>query len=99
MAKLQRETGLLNFLAIAWLAAAVLFSGIFIIEKHVHDCTGENCRICFEVQIAKYLVEAFGRLGLCLAAIGFFAVLSFIKKQLFFPSIKRLVELKVRFNC
>lgn len=83
----------------AWLALAVVFAGIFVIEEHHHDHTGENCQICLEIQIALRIIEAFGRLGVCLLLAGFIKyAASFVKPQPFYFA-KRPIELKVRFNC
>ncbi|MDR0636837.1 MAG: hypothetical protein LBF87_07140 [Treponema sp.] len=99
---------ILTALTTAWLALAVIFAGVFIIEKHDHehiDVSGhnlpssENCHICLEIQIAQRLIEAFGRLGVSLALIGFISrVEPLIKPQLLFYS-KKPIELKVRLNC
>jgi hypothetical protein len=54
------------FTATAWLALAVVFAGIFVIEEDDHehiDVAGqrlpssENCHICLEIQIAQRLIE------------------------------------------
>ncbi|MDR0645348.1 MAG: hypothetical protein LBG05_10685 [Treponema sp.] len=94
--------------ATAWMAVAIIFAGIFVIEEHDHehiDASGhslpssEGCRICLEIQIAQRLIEAFGRLGVSLALIGFILCATpLIKPQLFFY-LKNLIESKVRLNC
>jgi predicted transporter len=106
MAKLLWKT--LPLLTFAWLALAVVFAGVFVIEEYDHehiDAAGhpvsshENCHICLEIQIALRLIEAFGRLALSAALIGFaIYTLSFIKPQRAFRPLKP-VDLKVRFNC
>jgi hypothetical protein len=99
MTNIPRKTALITALAAAWLALAVVFAGIFIIEEHIHDCTGAGCRICFKLQIAQRLIESLGRPGVHIAVIGFIAcACSLIKTQLLFYS-KKPIELKVRFNC
>jgi hypothetical protein len=92
----------------AWLALAVIFSGVFVIAEYNHEHidiegrhvpAGENCRICLEIQIALRIIEAFGRLGLCLLLAGFIKyAASFVKPHTFF-FVKKPIELKVRFNC
>jgi hypothetical protein len=83
----------------AWLALAVIFAGIFVIEEHIHDHTGENCQICLEIQIAQRIIEAFGCLGVCLFLVGFIKyAVSVVKPQPFYFA-KKPIELKVRFNC
>ncbi|MDR0400997.1 MAG: hypothetical protein LBH51_08650 [Treponema sp.] len=99
MVNLSRRTILAAALAAAWLALAVVFAGIFIIEEHDHDCSGEDCHICLELQIARWMVEAFGRLGAAMAAGAFISRAgSWVKPQSFFYG-RNPVELKIRFNC
>jgi predicted transporter len=102
------KTAFFTVLIAAWLALTVIFAGVFVIVEHDHEHidvsgrkvpSGEDCHICFEIQIALRLIEAFGRLGLILAIIGFTpCAVSFIKPQMLFCS-KGPIELKVRFNC
>ena len=99
MVHFPRKTALFTTLTTTWLVLAVIFSRVFIIEEREHDCSGEGCHICLEIQIAQRLIEAFGRLGLSIAVIGFISCFrSFIKQVLLFL-IKNPIELKVRFNC
>jgi predicted transporter len=90
------KTVIFTALTTAWLALAVIFAGVFVIEKHDHehvDVSGhrlpssENCHICLELEIAQRLIEAFGRLGVSLAVIGFISrVEPLIKPQQLFCS-------------
>jgi predicted transporter len=108
MTNLQRKLAFFNILATAWLALAVIFAGVFVIAEHDHvhvDVkghrvpTGENCHICFEIQIALRLIEAFGRLGISIALIGFMVYgLSFVKLQTVFNPFNS-IPVKVKFNC
>ncbi|MDR0785246.1 MAG: hypothetical protein LBE74_05105 [Treponema sp.] len=99
MANVPGKTDFFTALTTAWLALAVIFAGLFIIEEHDHDCVGENCHICLEIQIAQRLIEAFGRLGVSIAVTGFFLRSgSWIKpRMLFYP--RTPIELRVRLNC
>jgi hypothetical protein len=45
------------------------------------------------------LIEAFGRLGVSIAAIGFILGCRFHIKQTLLFGIKNPISLKVRFNC
>ena len=106
MTPLQRKTAFI-LLATAWLALSVIFAGVFVIAQHDHvhvDIKGhrvptsENCHICYEIQIAIRLIEAFGRLGVFMAVIGAVVfALSFDKPQIVFNSYS--FPLKVKFNC
>ena len=104
----QRKQTFFYLLAIAWLALAVIFAGVFVIVEHNHvhiDVKGqrvpgsENCHICYEIQIALRLIEAFGRLGIEIALIGFILYgLSFLKLQTVFNPFNP-IPVKVKFNC
>jgi hypothetical protein len=108
MTNLPRKTAFFIILASAWLALAVIFAGAFVIVEHNHEHidvkghrlpTSENCHICIKIQIALRLIEAFGRLGISLALIGFMIyVLPFVKPQLIAIPFN-LAALKVKFNC
>jgi hypothetical protein len=98
MANVHGKTVLFTALTTAWLALAVIFAGIFVIEEHDHDCIGEDCHICLEIQIAQRLIEAFGRLGITIAVISFISRTGcLVKPQIFFS--KNPIALKARFNC
>jgi hypothetical protein len=99
MIKLPRRTVFFAALAMAWLGLAVIFAGIFIIEEHNHDCIGEKCLICLEIQIAQRLIESFGRLCAGVVLISFVVyTASSIRLRAFLYS-KKPIELKVRLNC
>jgi predicted transporter len=108
MTNVPRKTALFTALTTAWLALAVVFAGVFVIEEHDHEHidvegrrlpTSEDCHICLEIQIAQRLIEAFGRLGVSMAIIGFvLCVGSLVKPHIIFCA-RKPIELKVRFNC
>jgi hypothetical protein len=91
MANFLRKAIVIAVLAVARLAFAVIFAGVFVIAEHDHVHvdnavhrvpSGENCRICFEIQIALRLMEAFGRLGVIIAVTGFVFFISTDGQQL-----------------
>ena len=108
MANFPGKTALFTALMTAWLVLAVIFAGVFVIAEYDHEHidaegrhvpAGENCHICLEIQIALRIIEACGRLGVCLLLAGFIMyAASFVKPQAFFFT-RKPVELKVRFNC
>jgi hypothetical protein len=71
MVNIQGKPVFLTALTFAWLALAVIFAGIFVLKEYDRGCIDEDCPICLEIQIIRRLIEAFGRLGLCIAGIGF----------------------------
>jgi hypothetical protein len=108
MAEKPQKTIFFIILATAWLAAAVIWAGVFVIVEQEHEHinlagrhvqNSEDCHICYEIQIALMLLEAFARLGVCMAVTGFIIyALSLVKPQRnFFPLDP--IELKVKFNC
>jgi len=99
MANSPRKTYLFTALTIVWLALAVVFTGIFVIEKYNHDCAGEGCHICLEIQTAQRLIEAFVRLGASMAVTVFILCVGPIINTALLFRIKIPIELKVRFNC
>jgi hypothetical protein len=100
--------GLFTLFAAAWLALAVLWAGVFIIAEHGHEHVdyaghrvpdGRDCRICLQIQIALRLIEAFGRLFICITVAGFTAyAFSFIKQFKVFCPLNP-IRLKVKINC
>jgi hypothetical protein len=109
MVNVPRKTALFTALMTAWLVLSVVFAGVFVIVEHDHehiDAAGhsvpssENCQICLEIQIAQRLIEAFGRLGVSMAVIGFivYGLSSIIKPQRAVCSFNP-IALKVKFSC
>jgi hypothetical protein len=108
MKRLPRKTAFFTILATAWLALAVMCAGVFVIAQHDHvhvDVKGhrvpnsEDCHICYEIQIALRLIEAFERLVMGLTLIGFLVyVLFLVKSPLIFNPFYP-IALKVKFNC
>jgi hypothetical protein len=95
MVNIQGKTVFFTAVTAAWLAAAVIFAGIFVPGGHDRGCTGGECPVCLEMR----LIEAFGRLGLCIAGIGFISCTGYLAKPRLFIFRKRPLELKVRCNC
>jgi hypothetical protein len=85
-----------------WLALAVVFAGIFVFEELDHDCPGEHCGICLQIEIAIRVIEAFGRIGVTALLAGFASELggASVKLPAFFFFIPATpVSLKIKFNC
>jgi hypothetical protein len=85
-----------------WLVLSVVFAGVFVIETLDHDCTGEHCSVCLQVEIAHRLIEAFGRMGVIVLVAGF--AVACAKPLIKFPAFSRLfwetpVSLKIKFSC
>jgi hypothetical protein len=85
-----------------WLALAVVSAGVFAVEKLDHECTGDHCRVCLQIEIALMLIEAFGRIGVIALAAGFAAEFAGLPAKI--PAFSRLapatpVSLKIKFSC
>jgi hypothetical protein len=103
-----RKTVLFTALMTAWLALSVIFAGVFVITEYGHEHinaaghsvpSGEDCRICLEIQIALRIIEAFGRLSVSLFLAGLItSIIQITKPQTFVFAIK-LIALKVKLNC
>jgi hypothetical protein len=101
MKKFLRDIPVLAVLT-GWLALAVAFAGVFVVEELDHECTGEHCCICLQMEIAIRLIEAFGRIGIGAFAAGFAAGLAGLSNKV--PACFRFVpatpvSLRIKFNC
>ncbi|AUS97040.1 hypothetical protein CDQ84_12650 [Clostridium thermosuccinogenes] len=47
-------------------AAALFFSTWFILSHADHDCTGDQCPVCAEIQTAENLLKQVGLVGFCI---------------------------------
>jgi len=100
MAKKLQKKAVFTLLAAGWLALAVIWAGVFVIEQHDHQhIDSENCQICLVMQIALRIIEAFGQLAVCLAVMGFIIyTFSLVKPQRAYCPINP-ISLKVKFIC
>ncbi|GHT58015.1 hypothetical protein FACS1894109_11410 [Spirochaetia bacterium] len=83
-----------------FLALSAVFAEGFVFTHLDHDCTGNYCSVCLQIETARNLLEGLGRIGLfALAACLIPQILVIIKRRLsfsFFP--QTLVGLKVQYN-
>ena len=64
---------------------ALIFSVLFVAVEANHDCSGEHCTICHQVQICQTLLEQLSTVRATLAgttALCFFAVLLVLRTQM-----------------
>jgi hypothetical protein len=81
------------------IVSSVVFAENTIAAEHGHDCTGEGCLVCIQVEAAKCFLKTL-RLsitGLFLSFCLAFSVRNHKKNACFIPFLS-LVALKVRFN-
>ncbi|GHV92543.1 hypothetical protein AGMMS50268_30460 [Spirochaetia bacterium] len=83
-----------------FLALSAVFAEGFVFTHLDHDCIGDHCSVCLQIEIAQNVLEGLGRIGLCALAAGLITqILVIIKNRLrfsFFP--QTLVGLKVQYN-
>jgi hypothetical protein len=83
----------------ACLALAAVSADVFVFTHLDHDCTGEDCAVCLQIEIAQNLIELMGRIGLFILVAGIFAsALRLIRKsQVFSTVFASPILLKVKF--
>lgn len=65
-------------LAAALLSFALIFSLFFVVSESDHDCSGEHCAICHQLQICQTLLEQLSTAHAVFVRVGglcFFALL------------------------
>jgi len=94
---LNRKTMLL--VPAACIAFSVVFTETLTAAEHDHDCTGEGCPVCLQIEAAKCFLK-----NLRQAVLGLFFSLCLVfsaqihKKYAYFIPLLSPVALKVRFN-
>jgi hypothetical protein len=83
----------------ACIAFSVVFTETLIAAEHDHDCTGEGCSVCLQIETAKCFLK---NLKLTVISLFFSICLLFSVqiriKYVFFIPLLSPVALKVRFN-
>ncbi|GHV43092.1 hypothetical protein AGMMS49546_23710 [Spirochaetia bacterium] len=84
----------------ACLALAAVSAGVFVFTNLDHDCIGEHCSVCLQIEIAQNLLEGLGCIGLfTFAACLISQILVILKSRLCFSFVPQtLVGLKVQYN-
>jgi hypothetical protein len=84
----------------ALLLPAAVFAEGFVFTHLDHDCIGEHCSVCLQIEISQSLLEGLGRIGiLALAARLILQILIIIKNRLCFSILPQtLVGLKIKYN-
>lgn len=82
-----------------FLLTGLLFSCCFLIENMNHDCMGENCPICLQMEEAVHFIQSMK----CISVLSFFMVVLFLFTKWAAHEIKQicvshtLISLKVEF--
>jgi ABC-type spermidine/putrescine transport system permease subunit I len=97
--KLRSKSKILLFLLAVCFVFSVFFAETMIAAEYNHDCTGEGCRVCLQIEVAQYFLKTlkFAGIGLFLAVCLAFSV-QIPKKPAHFTPFLSPVTLKVRFN-
>ncbi|MDR0878819.1 MAG: hypothetical protein LBN21_12265 [Treponema sp.] len=99
MVRFPRNRLLLIALTVFLVFTAVFAEG-FVFTHLDHDCIGEHCSVCLQIQIAQSLLEGLARFGIFAIAAGLILqTFVIIKSRLSFVTIPlTLVELKIKYN-
>lgn len=97
MSKKSRAAAMLLAIAVLFV---MLFSACYIAAESDHDCTGEDCPICWQISLCESTLKSF---GLALLLVIFAAFIGFFTLSL--PSLRdrsavqpTLVSLKVKLS-
>ncbi|MDR1216609.1 MAG: hypothetical protein LBK25_08005 [Treponema sp.] len=84
----------------ACLTVIAIFAEFFICTHLDHDCVGDACSICLQIEVAQHLLEKLGRLGamaLLAFALGNYTKI-LVKLSVVFCSSITPVSLKIKIN-
>ena len=82
------------------LTAVILLSSFYIVEEAHHDCTGQNCPICHEIQLCVQFLNTVGGAAI-IVVVAFFTVREFLIVLPLFDHVcqnNTLVSLKVKLS-
>ena len=102
MSSFNRNRRIHAFLAAFFVSAALFLSGLFIVTHMEHECTGEDCFVCVEIQACVCTICLFAvALGTGTAAVFAYSVnqklLSSYRAGLHLCPVS-LVSLKIRLD-
>lgn len=75
---MQKRNKVIAVIIAVLLFATLLFSYIFVIEHVRHDCTGDNCPICMEIEAALLTISSMKTLPLLPLFLAVFGVFTSI---------------------
>ena len=95
--KQRRST--LSIIAALAVLFVVLISSFFVAEETHHDCTGEDCPICYEISVCQETVRKLTVAGVVFAAILLLSVCIVLPVAQSRPAVcHTLVSLKVKLS-
>ena len=101
MQNIDRRKSLLAAVILICFVAVVLLSSLFIVTHIDHECTGHDCPICHQIQIAENSLQ---QIGICLVVFFFSIVATFRFRKMLCRNGYNIVlsvspvSLKVRMN-
>jgi len=98
--ELYRNRKILFLVIAVFIVFSVISAETLIASEHDHDCTGEGCPVCLQIEIVKCFLRTFNLIVFFsfLAAFHEFFAAVYRVFNGFFHYIFSLVTLKVRFN-
>lgn len=98
----EKQKRLIAWAAVCLIAVVISLSVLFIVAHAEHDCTGEDCVVCTELEACETIIRGIGRAVVWAAAVAIFwcfsgNLYSFLRICCMTDSIS-LVSLKIRLN-
>ncbi|GHT49448.1 hypothetical protein FACS1894102_4140 [Spirochaetia bacterium] len=82
------------------LVLAAIFTVIFVSTDIDHDCIGERCPVCLQIETAQKMLDGFTDTVLFVIACFVPRIFTGIKKYLPYNIIpKSLLQLKIKYTC
>lgn len=97
---MTKRNRMIAILFIMMLLFVRLFSAVFIIAESNHECTGEDCRVCYQISVCQNVLKT---LSSAVVAVSIGAALTYILVCLIFTAIRTythttLITLKVKLS-
>ena len=93
----NKNKRLYAFLAAFLVTAVLLLSGLFIVTHAEHDCTGEDCLVCAEIEACVCTIQLLSKAVGTGAYLVISKILSLCQTGLFLCPVS-LVSLKIRLD-
>jgi hypothetical protein len=98
--KLCQKRKMLLLVPVVCMGFSVFFSETTIYSNHDHDCIGEGCPVCLQIENAVNFLNTMKLAGICFLLLAYFVFFAYFPKNsagvnIYFLS---LIGLKVRFN-
>ncbi|MFA9377342.1 MAG: hypothetical protein ACERKZ_11390 [Lachnotalea sp.] len=97
--KIMRKKYLAVFMCMC-VVALISLSYLFIVTHAEHNCTGKDCPICAQIQVAQHFIEQIKTAIITVAVFISAIILSYYNKKVvcIFEESNTLIKQKVRLN-